>query len=121
MYNKFIDVTALSDDEVDELTPERTVNTLKSAACLCIYFVLRDHSGPHRHLSQQQILNYLEEEYEIVMERKALSRCLGTIAMIDLNVYNTPRFGTWLQPAETQESALSGPDGADLFFPGLAA
>ena len=123
MYaEKFINTDNLSDEAWDELYPERPVNTLKSAAALCIYFVLRDHSSEKRHLTQQQILNYLEDEYEIVMERKALSRTLGTITLLDGNVFSTPRSGAWMQqPTTHKESALSGSGSADLLYSGQAA
>ena len=111
-----IDVSQMSDTEIDSFFPESQTNTLKSALPLCVYFVLRNHSGPARHLTQTQILRYLEEEYELEVERKALGRCLHTIMLVDDRILSNPRYGSWFQPSETHtNSAPSDPDGAVHF------
>ena len=72
-------------------------NTLKSAAPLYVYLVLQSHSNPRRHLTQQEILNYVEEEFDVTMERKALSRWLHLLITLNLDVYSDPRYGTWME------------------------
>ncbi len=95
--DKFVDLDNLSDEEIDELFPDCKTNTLKSAAPLYVYLVLQSHSNPHRHLTQQQILDYVEDEFDVKMERKALSRWLHLLVSLDLGVISNPRFGTWME------------------------
>lgn len=48
----------------------------KKLSLLYILRILRKHSDPEHPLSQQQILGYLEEEYGMVLDRKAVKRNL---------------------------------------------
>ena len=95
--NRFVDVDAMTDEEIDRMFDFTRSNTLKSAAPLYIYLVLQNHSGPRRHLTQQEILDYVEEEYDVKMERKALSRWLHLLITLNLDVYSDPRYGTWME------------------------
>lgn len=93
----FIDVNAMTDEELDEMYAFRKTNGLKSAAPLYVYLVLQAHSNARRHLTQPQILRYLEEEYDVTLERKALSRWLHLLLVLDLGVYYNPRCGAWME------------------------
>ena len=95
--DRFVDVDALTDEEIDALYAERKTNTLKSAAPLYVYLVLQGHSNPRRHLTQQEILNYVEEEFDVTMERKSLSRWLHLLMALNLDIYSDPRYGTWME------------------------
>ena len=91
----YMDVTAMTDEEVEELYAFRKTNTLKSAAPLYVYLVVQEHSGPRRHLSQREILDYVEDEFGVRMERKALSRWLHLLMALDIGIFSVPGLGTW--------------------------
>ena len=95
--DRFVDADTMTDEEIDRMFDFTGSNTLKSAAPLYIYLVLQNHSGPRHHLTQQEILNYVEEEYDVKMERKALSRWLHLLITLNLDVYSDPRYGTWME------------------------
>lgn len=95
--DKFVDVDAMTDEEIDKLFAFRKTNALKSAAPLYVYLVLQNHSGPRRHLTQQEILDYVEDEFDVKMERKSLSRWLHLLMALDLDIYADPRYGTWME------------------------
>ena len=95
--DKFVDLDNLSDEELDELFAFRKTNALKSAAPLYIYLVLQTHSHSRRHLTQQQILDYVENEFDVRLERKALSRWLHLLMALDLGIYSDPRYGAWME------------------------
>ena len=92
----FIDVENLTDEEVDRLYKFRKSNGVKSAAPLYIYLVLQKHSGHRRHLTQQEILDYVEDEYGVRLERKALSRWLHLLVWLELEIFSDPRYGSWM-------------------------
>ena len=95
--DKYIDVNNLTDEQIDALFAERKTNTLKSAAPLYVYLVLQEHSNPRKHLTQKQIISYVEEEFYVTIERKALSRWLHLLMALDLGIYSDPHYGTWLE------------------------
>ena len=95
--DKFVDVDAMTDEEIDRMFNFSKTNTLKSAAPLYVYLVLQSHSNPRRHLTQQQILDYMEDEFDVKMERKALGRWLHLLMALDLGIYSDPRYGTWME------------------------
>lgn len=95
---KFIDVSNLSDEQIDVLFAERKTNNLKSAVPLYIYLVLQTHSGPYRHLTQRQIIDYMEEDFSVTVERQALSRWLHLLVSLNIGVFSDPYYGTWIEP-----------------------
>jgi len=48
----------------------------KGNSVFCIYLILKEHSSKKAPLTQQKILDYLFDEYDIDLERKAVSRKL---------------------------------------------
>lgn len=72
-------------------------NETKRMACLRIFQLLKKHTRPaiagsgseHIVLTQTEIANLLEKEYNIVLERKAISNYLGDLESSDIGVVKT--------------------------------
>ena len=94
---KYVDFDPMTDEEIDKMFDFQKTNSLKSAAPLYVYLVLQSHSDPRCHLTQQQIIHYVEDEYDVKLERKALSRWLHLLMALDLSIYSDPRYGTWME------------------------
>ena len=101
--NKVIDFDNLSDEELDAFFRPRKTNGDKTLTALFVYLILKEHSHKGKHLLQKEILDYLAEyPYDLVIERKALSRCIHLLSSLHLDIYSDPRYGTWIdqEPGE---------------------
>ena len=87
----------MSDEELDALhRPRKNANSRKSMVSLFVYLILKQHSDSEHPLKQQEIISYLAEEpYEIVVERKALSRVIQNLKSSQLGIYTDKHRGTW--------------------------
>ncbi len=86
----------MSEEELDALSRPKKANTRKSLAPLFVYLILAEHSDSGHPLTQRQILTYLADDpYEVVLERKALSRIIHNLKDSQLGVYTDKRRGAW--------------------------
>ena len=95
---KDLDVSNMTDEEIDEYYRPQKSNSRKSLAPLYVYIILTEHSSSQRHLSQLEIMQYLEKEYELVLERKAISRIIHTLSGEGICIYNSSKGGAWFDP-----------------------
>jgi hypothetical protein len=99
MIKKRIDITKLSEEEAellsDELYSYKKTNKRKSVAALFIYLIIMEHSTSENHLSQNEIADLLREEYEVVLERKAIGRIIHNITDSGLGIFSLKGYGTW--------------------------
>lgn len=86
------------DDEIlDELFRIKKTNKRKTLAPLFIYFIIHDHSDSEHHLKFNDIAAYLENEHEITIERKAVSRTVHALADSQLGIYADSKLGVWME------------------------
>ena len=87
----------MSDEELDALhRPGKNANSRKSLVPLFVYLILMQHSDSEHPLKQQEIIAYLADEpYEVVIERKALSRVIHNLKDSQLGIYTDKHRGTW--------------------------
>lgn len=78
---------AMSDEELDEIYRTKKTNSVKSLAPLFIYTILKEKTNSKKHMRINEIEAELKKyPYEVVMERKAISRIVH-------NLVDSPRFG----------------------------
>ena len=88
----------MPDDELDELYRPRKMNSRKSLTPLFVYMILMEHSSVDHPLRQKEILDYLREyPYEIVIERKALSRIIHNLTDSGLKIHSDAKTGVWYE------------------------
>ena len=92
-YLEFIE----DDDKLDLFYKPMKKNGSKAMAPLYVYFILCEHSNCCRHLTQERILQYLEEKYSVTMERKALSRIIHALSDFLPDFYTDRQSGTWVE------------------------
>lgn len=86
----------MSEEELDALSRPKNANSRKSLVPLFVYLILLQHSGAEHPLRQQEIISYLADEpYEVVIERKTLSRVLHNLRDSQLGIYTDKRRGAW--------------------------
>ena len=90
-----VDFENLTDEEIDEFYRPQKSNKRKTLAPLYVYLILIKYSSSDRHLSQNEIRLYLSKNYEIEIERKALSRIIHTLSGEGIGICNTKKDGTW--------------------------
>lgn len=84
IFNKSIDEDSMTDEELDELYRPRKTNSRKELAILYIYKTLE--ANPGRRYSVNELVEILEKEHEIKMERKAIGKKIENLAQEDLNI-----------------------------------
>ena len=96
----------MSDEELDALhRPQKNANSRKSMLPLFVYLILKQHSDSEHPLKQQEIIAYLADEpYEILVERKALSRVIHNLKSSQLGIYTDKHRGTWHMGESTIEN-----------------
>lgn len=77
----------------------------KKLAVLRIWQILREHSDADHLLTHEDILHYLERDYGIVLERKAVGRNLRLLEEAELGV-ETSRVGSYLCERAFEDSEL---------------
>ncbi len=86
----------MSEEELDALSRPKNANSRKSLVPLFVYLILLQHSDSEHPLRQQEIISYLADEpYEVVIERKALSRVLHNLRDSQIGIYTDKRRGAW--------------------------
>lgn len=86
----------LSDEDIDRIFVERKTNGEKSIIALYIYLVLKRYSGENRYLTQREIKDYIQRDFEVKLERKCISRYVHNLIDLDIGVYSEPHHGTWM-------------------------
>ncbi len=90
-------IEMMTEDELDDFFRPRKTNNRKSMAPLFVYLILKEKTDVKKHLRQQDILNELKEyPYEIVIERKALSRIIHNLMDSQLAV-RSDKTGVWVE------------------------
>ena len=107
-YRNF-DFENLTDEEIDEFYRPRKTNSRKTLAPLFIYFAVRDHSSPEKHLSQNDIIDILSKDpYEITIERKAVGRVIHLLADSGVGIVSMPGCGTWYDRSRVWNDIYNG-------------
>lgn len=95
----------MSDEELDALSRPRNANSRKSVVPLFVYLILMQHSSSEHPLKQHEIISYLADEpYEVVIERKALSRVIHNLKDSQLGIYTDKHRGTWHMGGQPEET-----------------
>lgn len=84
----------LEEEQLERMEKPMKTNSRKSLAPLFVYLILQNKSSAHSPMRQQQILRELEREYELRMERKALSRLLHGLSNAQLPIC-MDKTGVW--------------------------
>ena len=72
-------------------------------APLFVFLILQEKTSPEKHMRQQEILAELAKfPYEIIIERKALSRIIHNLTDSQVGVFSDVRSGVWYEKAEVQ-------------------
>ncbi len=93
----------LADDEdglcEDDLYRPKKTNKRKSLAPLFVYKILTERSRPDMPMRQQEILDilWMDRDFEIHLERKALSRIIHNLEDCHLGIRSHPRKGVWYE------------------------
>lgn len=96
------EIDNLSDEEFDAYLDWKdsikNQNSRKTLVPLFMMQILRDHSNRLRHLTQNEIIAYLEEyPYNISIERKAVGRTLRVLEDEGMGVHCDKRTGSWFE------------------------
>ena len=95
----------MSDEELDALSRPRNANSRKSMVPLFVYLILKQHSDSEHPLKQQEIISYLADDpYEVMIERKALSRVLHNLRDSQLGIYTDMHRGAWYMGGKPEDS-----------------
>lgn len=84
----------LEEEQLERMEKPMKTNSRKSLAPLFVYLILQNKSSAQTPMRQQQILRELEKEYELRMERKALSRLLHGLSNAQLPIC-MDKTGVW--------------------------
>lgn len=85
------------DDVLDELYKIKKTNKRKTLLPLFVFFIIMNHSDSEHHLRYNDIIAYLESEYGVTIERKAVSRTVHALADSQLSIYADPKLGVWVE------------------------
>ena len=77
----------------------------KKLALLRIWQILKEHSDIDHPLTQVDIAEYLDKDYGIVIERKAIGRNLALLKEADIDIAST-RNGVYLESRDFEDSEL---------------
>ena len=86
VYKNDIDEDSMTDEELDELYRPRKTNSRKELAILYIFIILQERTDRDHRLHINDLVEILDEEYDIRMERKAIGRKVENLAQDDLNI-----------------------------------
>lgn len=75
----------------------RKKNSRKSLAPLFVYLILTERTTPEKPMRQQEILDILrtDRDYEIHLERKALSRIIHNLVDNNFHIRSHAKRGVW--------------------------
>jgi len=104
---KFNMITNLDDEDyedyLDELYRPRKRNNRKQMLSLFVYKILVEKSSPDKRLSQQNIIDELQEmPYELTVERKAISRIIHGLAEELIGIHYDPKGGSWYDASDDE-------------------
>lgn len=74
---------------MDSVEPKKTL-------IIRIYQILEEYSDERHPLKQQDIIDYLEKDYGISCERKAIARNIAALQQANFEIYDIPRKGYYL-------------------------
>lgn len=77
----------------------------KRLALIRIWQILKQHSDTDHRLTQNQIAEYLNSDFGIVIERKAIGRCLSLLKEAGADIESGPT-GSYLQGLDFEDSEL---------------
>ncbi len=90
-----IDEDYMSEEELDDLyRPKATARKRKTVASAFIYRILEKYTDKNHRFKVQDVIDKLEEDYEVKMERKAVAGILTTLSDSEINIQKaTPKAG----------------------------
>ena len=95
-------------DELDYLYRPKKRNNRKQMLSLFVYNILRKKTSRELHMSQQDIINCLQEmPYELTIERKALSRVIHGLEDEFLGIHSNPKGGAWYDASDDEILSVS--------------
>lgn len=95
------DLDSMTEEEIDELYRPKRANSRKSMASLFIYLILKEHTNEGNPYRISDIQSRLETDYEISIERKAVSRYLQCLADEEkANIWVSSKHGYWYSEDE---------------------
>lgn len=77
----------------------------KKLALWGIWQIMQKHSDYDHHLTQEDIIKYLESEYGIEMERKAVVKNIDDLRDADIDI-GSRRAGSYIDSREFEDSEL---------------
>ena len=77
----------------------------KKLALIRIWEILKEHSDSSHPLTQQDIAKHLEDDYGIVIERKAISRNISLLKEAGIEI-ESGRAGSYLESRDFEDSEL---------------
>ena len=84
------------EEYLDSLYRPKKRNNRKQMLSLFVYRILTQKTNPDKPMSQQEIINELQEmPYELTIERKALSRVIHGLEEEMMGIHSDPRGGAW--------------------------
>ena len=84
------------EEYLDSLYRPKKRNNRKQMLSLFVYRILTQKTNPNKPMSQQEIINELQEmPYELTIERKALSRVIHGLEEEMMGIHSDPRGGAW--------------------------
>lgn len=83
---------------LDSLYRPKKKNNRKHNLNLFVFLILKNNTSPENPMSQREILETLEKEHELVVERKSLSRAIHDIEDEQLGIVSNPKGGAWYDP-----------------------
>ena len=90
------DEEELSEEELDKLYRRKQTNSRKDLLPLFVYKILTEETDRSRHVTQKELARRLGEyPYEISVERKALGRCLHSLADTGFGIRCDQKKGCW--------------------------
>ena len=85
------------EDAVDKLYSRSSAASGKRLAPLFIYSIIEKYSSEEKHLKIKEIVEILKERYDVVIERKAVSRIVVALAEHRYYAVSFDEKGAWIE------------------------
>ena len=96
------------EEYLDSLYRPKKRNNRKQMLSLFVYRILTQKTNPDKPMSQQEIINELQEmPYELTIERKALSRVIHGLEEEMMGIHSDPRGGAWYDQDDDEFGLIS--------------
>ena len=96
------------EEYLDSLYRPKKRNNRKQMLSLFVYRILTQKTNPDKPMSQQEIINELQEmPYELTIERKALSRVIHGLEEEMMGIHSDPRGGAWYDKDDDEFGLVS--------------